>query len=136
MRGWLMALAVLAEPVGAQRQPEARQLEAVLPVPAAEAVARVQGAFADEGLAVTEATGSVVTASGTFRTLRLRYSANVIPVGTDSARVVLTAFATRAALGVMPEASAQVTSRSGGPGKDVWRRLERVRAALVPVVKP
>lgn len=139
MRGRLIALAALAlagcaTTQGGAGAEERRHVEAVLP--AGEAAARVQAAFLAEGITVEQAQPALVVGTarddvglgeraGTY----LRVSASLIPAG-DSTRVVVTGVATRPAAFGLPEASAAVTNRGRGTEGAMWRRLERLAAAI------
>ena len=123
----VLGLMACATTGGAGREPARTAVEAM--VPAAGAVARVQAAFVDDGLAVESAEGGVVVAQALEGLTKLRYTATVIPAG-DSARVVLTAHGIREAAFGLPRAEAQVTSTMGGPAGKAWARLERIAAAL------
>lgn len=106
------------------------QIDVTLPLAPAAARARVLQTFAADGLAVTESTGDVVTGTFTDRLVVMHVRGTLVPVDSAQTRVVLTGFGTRPQFGLMPEAHAQVTSTTGGLGKPVWQRMERIAAAL------
>lgn len=105
-------------------------LDIAVPLAPAAARARVLQVFTADGLAVTESTGDVVTGTYTEKLVVMRVRGTVIPVDRGQTRIVLTGFAERPQFGTMPEVQGQVHSNTGGLGKALWARMERIAAAL------
>lgn len=134
MRYALLAVAlVAAAPVRTAHAQDRTQIEVPLAVAAATAKATVQRAFARDGLAITDASGDVVTGTYTDGFLTVRIRGTVIPAHSTSASVVLTGFGSTPAAGAFPAAEMQVstnTRKMGKKGKKAWARMERIAAAL------
>jgi hypothetical protein len=132
MRRPLAAVAFLLAPAVAV-QPRT-QLEVTLPVPAAQARARVAAAFADQQLAVESATGDVVAAAyNETPFVRATFRAAVIAADSATSRVVLTGVLNTPQAGSFPAETiplAESGRRQGKPGQRAWQRLTRVAAAL------
>jgi hypothetical protein len=130
MCGVLVAYVALAAP--AWSQDPSQQLDVPVAKTAAAARTKVRTVMASQGLAMTDASGDVITATYTDGPLTIRVHAAVLATDSAHSRVLITGFATRPAAFGLPEANAQVTSKSGGKGKEAWARMQRLAQAIGP----
>lgn len=134
----MLAAALLAVPLTDAAAQTRTQLEVSLAMPAAAVKARVQAAFASDGVPITEASGDLVVGTykhDNWRTVRFR--AAVIPADSATSRVILTGTLATPATGAFPAQEHPLTDKAsrrttGKQGREAWRRMERIAAAIAP----
>jgi hypothetical protein len=130
-----VAFAACAPAVAPVPATENTQVAVTLLMPAAAAVARVQAAFAADGLALESAGGSIVSGAYTANTfVRVTISGAILPTDSASSRVILTGRLNTPQAGRMvPAETIQVSAsnrRQGKVGAAAWLRMQRIAAAL------